>query len=366
MGPKPIRRFPSGKKVPEDRLDDFAQLELGPAPAGFRAPSIVLRGLSRVLGLVAGGKAAYESLLERLRRDGTRSFTTKGTTQRLLTKPVEEPEPDASVGPMLTAPDAPRLFKFLGKTARRMHAPPPTEVRISYLPACGVMELPSNGPFPRRVLIVGFPCLQIWNQAEFAAVLGHEFAHWRHRDAKISRRLAPLLGDGRRHPRPGWPLRWLLGLLTLVFRRPALAICRKLEFRADAAAAEAFGAAALASALRKLAVAQPIFDQILIDSAARPSKCGNVYIQFRNAWQRIPQQLARRLLLRNVTLPTPSNEMHPPLADRLKRLDDTSESDLSTRPSALRLVGNRTAITAVLHNRIFADRIERVSVFHRD
>lgn len=366
MRQKPIRRFPIGRRVRLERCDDFGLLHLGPAPAPL-TPSASLRGASRLLAIAAFAKKKSDAAVHWFQHDRRRKPFVAAPAQRLLTQKAAELEPDATVGPMLTAPDAPRLFRFLGRTARRMHAPPPTEVRISYLPACGVMELPNIGPFPRRVLIIGYPCLQIWNQAEFAAVLGHEFAHWRNKDAKISKRLLPLLGEGRRRgPKPHWTKQLAIGTLSLLFRKPAIAICRRLEYRADAASANAFGPDSLASALRKLAVAQPIFDQILIDCAGRPSSSGNVYRQFIQAWRRIPQDLARRLLLRNVAVPPPPNDLHPPLADRLARLDKSTGPEFGARPSALRLVENRPQIATVLHNRIFADRVEKVSVFHRD
>src|SRR5262249_26552849 len=97
-------------------------------------------------------------------------------------------DPDVSVGPVLSELDAPGIFVIVAEVARKVGSPEPDEVRLTYLPCCGVLEqrrwcgLRSR----RRVLVVGLPLLYVLSVEELRAVVAHELAHLSRGDAALA------------------------------------------------------------------------------------------------------------------------------------------------------------------------------------
>ena len=52
---------------------------------------------------------------------------------------VETNDPDSDLGPVLARVDAPLLFATIEKVGRRLGVKPPSQVRLTYLPCCGVV-----------------------------------------------------------------------------------------------------------------------------------------------------------------------------------------------------------------------------------
>src|SRR5438270_620740 len=94
-------------------------------------------------------------------------------------------DPDAALGPVIVYGDAPALFSAIGDVARRLGARPPQQVRLSYLPCCGVVAWRRSS-----ALVLGLPLLHVLTMAELRAVLAHELAHLARGDATRSARLA--------------------------------------------------------------------------------------------------------------------------------------------------------------------------------
>ena len=92
---------------------------------------------------------------------------------------------DTDLGPVLERFDAPELFRLVEQVARRLGVRPPEQVRLSYLPCCGVVELRRA-----RAVLIGLPLLQILTVAELRAVLAHELAHLAKGDMRRSVRAA--------------------------------------------------------------------------------------------------------------------------------------------------------------------------------
>ena len=52
---------------------------------------------------------------------------------------VETLDPDSDLGPVLARVDAPQLFATIESVGRRLGVKPPGQVRLTYLPCCGVV-----------------------------------------------------------------------------------------------------------------------------------------------------------------------------------------------------------------------------------
>jgi Zn-dependent protease with chaperone function len=279
-------------------------------------------------------------------------------------------DPDADVGPVLGRGDAPALFEMVGAVGRKLGARPPGQIRLTYLPCCGVTAWGRRD----RALFVGLPLLDALDLAELRAVLAHEMAHLARGDARRAARATQFVeGLARALDEPEQPARGLLRSWASLCRRAGEAwygpVARGQESRADRAAANIAGGSAAASALVKVALLQPLFREVLgryePDSAAAP----NLYAFFRQFWTRLPEPLLaamrHRLLTRSDAVPDGSP--HPGLFDRLALVQSypvRPPSDADRAPAAT-LIGDLEAMEQMLHNRLFALVAVEPSIFHR-
>lgn len=284
---------------------------------------------------------------------------------------VEEPisEPDASIGPILTTFDAPRLFGLLRRLSGRLGCRLPTEVRLSYIPACGVLEVPVNEVYCRQVLVIGLPCLQIWSRQELRAVLAHELAHLCHQDAAFTRDVLQLIDRlrnrldagtetvGRWNPRRIWT-RWFVACTGSVAAR----ISRAMEYRADLCSAKTYGSGALSTALEKMAVVQPVFREVLM--LADEKNAANVYRVFGRAWTSLSGEKYEHLRDRLIEASRGERSgLHPPVADRLRRLQKLRPGRRREFFPSLHLLDDPNVLERLLHNRLYGLHEGRRSVF---
>ena len=276
-------------------------------------------------------------------------------------------DPDAELGPTIARVDAPELFTEVADVARRLGAKPPEQVRLTYLPCCGVMAWRRS-----RGLVIGLPLLQVLTRAEMRAVLAHEMAHLARGDAtgaaKSSRFVQGLALALDSAPRPSRsPLRIWAKLCRKLADRLHAPIAWGQEARADRASASIAGGDVAASALVKVAAVQPLFREVL-DAFAPDATEANLYAFFRDFWSRLPGPLftaiRHKLLSDGSTSPDPA---HPPLLDRIAAMQAypaRPSSPLDAAPAAL-MLGDPEAFEAMLHNRLFAVGRVEPSVFHR-
>ena len=233
---------------------------------------------------------------------------------------VETKDPDSDLGPVLARVDAPLLFSTIDKVGRRLGVKPPSQVRLTYLPCCGVVAWGRS-----RALLIGLPLFRVLTQGELRAIVAHELAHLARGDATAAARSARFVEaleqaverNGRRvrGPLGAWARFCLHEASWLI--EP---VARGQEARADRFAAAIAGGSAAASALVKVAVVQPLFREVL--AAYDPNDSGelNLYAFFRAFWYRLPADVHTAMRLSRPDQPPRHSRPGPPPPARPHRL----------------------------------------------
>jgi Zn-dependent protease with chaperone function len=276
-------------------------------------------------------------------------------------------DPDADLGPVLARVDAPLLFGAIDVVARRLGVKPPGQVRLTYLPCCGVVAWRRS-----QALLIGLPLLRVLTQAELRAILAHELAHLACGDATRAARLARFvqgleLAVERRADRLYGPLgawaRFCLHEASWLIQPVAWG----QEARADRLAALIAGGGAAASALVKVAMVQPLFREVLAYYDPESAET-NLYAFFRAFWFRLPVEthsaMRMRILVPDSDVHDPA---HPPQPDRLAALQSYPDhvSQNGDAQPATTFLGDLEIFEQMLHNRLFAVNAVEPSVFHR-
>ncbi|HWE38848.1 MAG TPA: M48 family metallopeptidase [Isosphaeraceae bacterium] len=279
---------------------------------------------------------------------------------------AETTDPDADYGPVIAYADAPVLFAAIGEVARRLGVRPPEQVRLAYLPCCGVVAWRRT-----RALMLGLPLLHVLNLAELRAVLAHELAHLARGDATRavrSARFVAALGRAldRREGRARGPLHaWA----RFCHRRAAVLlepISRGQEARADRLAAAIAGGDAAAAALVKVALVQPLFREVLDHYDPTDPDLPNLYAFFRSFWNRLPEPLQTSMRLRVLAgYQAPRDPAHPPLPDRLAIVQSYPRRNSHESSPVKHPLGDLEPLEQMLHNRLFGGLPLEPTVFHR-
>ena len=275
---------------------------------------------------------------------------------------------DVDFGPILARAEAPRFHDLVESTARRLGAAPPDEIRLAFLPCCGVVSDRRS-----RVLLVGLPLLHVLSRGDLQAVLAHEMAHLAGGDAtRVMDGVRFVEGLRRALDDPGgtsWgPLRlWSRACLGLG-RAIANPVARGQEARADRASANIAGGGVAATALARVAMVQPLFREVLARSAGERPDRPNVFATFRAFWDRLPPGLIDEMRLRlQSERVAPDDDPHPPLADRLAALSgfaDRPEVDGDGHPAS-GLLSDPEWLEEMLDEALFRRGEARPNVFHR-
>ncbi len=281
-------------------------------------------------------------------------------------------EGQGDLGLPLVRADAPTLHAVVSQVARKLGARPPDHVRLAYVPCCGVISRGRS-----RVLLIGMPLLHVLTLTEFRAVVAHELAHIVQGDAARTTRatrFVDALGRGLDRRRAWGPL----GAWAKICHRGASVmlapIAKGQEARADRLAAQLAGGPTTASALVKVALVQPLFEEVIIYYQSETFNL-NLYAFFRAFWGRLPEPFLADLRHRTLgQRRAVDDSAHPPLLDRLQRiqdLPDRSPSELDVplldadKIPAAATLGDAEAVEQALHDRLFRSRTVEKSVFHR-
>ncbi|HEU5116153.1 MAG TPA: M48 family metallopeptidase, partial [Isosphaeraceae bacterium] len=255
---------PNGKGEPSSKQAPIEPSEVGGLALSVRAGTLRLVrwgfGTGTALGtLVLLPLGGFVPVLTRWLNDQPMGWS--GMVQALggVWVATGSSDPDADLGPMLAKVEAPSLFDDLGEVARRVGARKPAQVRLTYLPCCGVVASGRT-----NALLIGLPLLQVLTRGEVRAVLAHELAHLARGDASStarSTRFVEGLGQAldTALPAPLSPLRLWARVCRSVSDRLIAPIARSQEVRADRISAQLAGGSSAASALVKVALLQPLF-----------------------------------------------------------------------------------------------------------
>ena len=281
---------------------------------------------------------------------------------------VETNDPDSDLGPVLARVDAPLLFSTIEKVGRRLGVKPPSQVRLTYLPCCGVVAWGRS-----RALLIGLPLFRVLTQGELRAIVGHELAHLARGDATAAARSARFVEALEQAiERNGRRVRGPLGAWARYCLREASwliePVARGQEARADRCAAAIAGGSAAASALVKVAVVQPLFRELLAAYDANGSGDLNLYAFFRAFWYRVPADVHTAMRLSVLTSRHGNHDpAHPPLPDRIASLQaypDPASLNGDSQP-ATTFLGDLEIFEQMLHNRLFSIPAVEPTVFHR-
>ena len=281
---------------------------------------------------------------------------------------VETNDPDSDLGPVLARVDAPLFFATIDKVGRRLGVKPPSQVRLSYLPCCGVVAWGRS-----RALLIGLPLFRVLTQGELRAIVAHELAHLARGDATAAARSARFVEALEqavernvrrvRGPLGAWA-RFCLHEASWLIEPVA---CGQ-EARADRFAAAIAGGSAAASALVKVAVVQPLFREVLAAYDPNDSSELNLYAFFRAFWYRLPADVHTAMRLSVLTSRHSTHDpAHPPLPDRIVSLQaypDPAHLNGDSQP-ATTFLGDLEIFEEMLHNRLFGLPPVEPSVFHR-
>jgi Zn-dependent protease with chaperone function len=277
-------------------------------------------------------------------------------------------DPDSDWGPVLARVDAPNLFATVDSVGRRLGVKPPSQVRLTYLPCCGVVAWGRS-----RALLIGLPLFRVLTKGEFRAVVAHELAHLARGDATAAARSARFVEALRQAvERNGRRVRGPLGAWARFCLREASwliePVARGQEARADRLAAVIAGGSSASSALVKVALVQPLFREVLEAYTPKDDAEANLYAFFRAFWYRLPAELHTAMRLSVLTSRHGSfDPAHPPLPDRIAALQsypDPVNSNGDGLP-ATTFLGDLEIFEQMLHNRLFGLPVVEPSVFHR-
>jgi Zn-dependent protease with chaperone function len=201
-----------------------------------------------------------------------------------------EPTPLEMFGRVVTAEQAPGLWRQVRELADKLGALPPDHIVVSlalgfYVTSSPATVRPAETPLRGRTLHVPLLYLGLLSREEVDAVIGHELAHFVGEDTEYSLRFVPIYDGVSRSLETleqtmmdrdliqGWLMRpsFLFGVFFMQhFDHAVNRWSRERELLADAAGGRLAGNAAAASALLRISVLQTPVEGVLLAHCDTP------------------------------------------------------------------------------------------------
>jgi Zn-dependent protease with chaperone function len=267
-------------------------------------------------------------------------------------------------GPELLRKAHPRLFAVIDEVAAATGQKTPDHVYADLRVNATVLERRRFLFFgSRRILVLGLPMVASFDEMELRAVMANGFGRFRGGALSLNqficrtrRAIEATLGRLRVRKKL---VRVLFEPYALLYLRLTRAIGRQQERLADALAAEIIGAEAFAAALRKLFAVDAAM-AMFWNCEYAPALHSGFHLPFTTGLRSyLLDPRVRRSMDAAVTeeLTAPRRDpygTHPPLADRLRRLEKGSAktSDF-TAPSSVELLGDLDAVEIELLLHVF-------------
>ncbi len=259
----------------------------------------------------------------------------------------------APTGRRVTAREAPALVAEVERLRREVGAPRIHEIVITDDFNAAAASQPRLGIFgwQRRYLILGLPLLLALDRDRLAAVIAHEFGHFRGGDSRfagwiyrVRKTWWQLLDSLEQQGRAGM-VRFFFNWYSPYFEAYSFVLARQNEYDADAAAAEVVGAGHAAQALittatigRHLDAAYwPAVYRRCVSEGAPPN---DLYAHMARELGQVDQTAASAYLSAAAARVTDLHDTHPALSDRLRALGQSIEPPRPlTRNAAEELLG---------------------------
>ena len=232
-------------------------------------------------------------------------------------------------GSLLDPKRHPALFEEIRQVEKASRQKPPDDVYLLLEVNAWVQDRRRFYLFPRRVLAIGLPLLQVMTVSQFRSVIAHEFGHFAGGDTKlapwvyrthaaIERTVAAL--EGRDSI---WRFPFLA--YAKLFLGISLEVSRRQEFLADELAAQIAGVRACGEALKRTHKAGAAFLEFagqdlfpLLDAGHRPPVAEGFakYLESPESSRSLSRRMSKELVAR----PDHRGDTHPPLPLRLEAL----------------------------------------------
>jgi Zn-dependent protease with chaperone function len=277
----------------------------------------------------------YAEMAYMNRLDARIAIACVGSALAILWSLVPQRDRFTPPGPQLHESTSPRLFSLIRRVAAGTQQEMPADVYlVSDVNAFVTQRGGVMGFGSRRVMGIGLPLLQSVSVPELEAIIAHEFGHYSSGDvalgpwiyktrAAVMRTITNLRAGPVRAPFL-WYARQFLTLTHAVSRRQ--------EYIADQVAARVAGPDTMASALRRVAVAAPLYSAYLNQEVSPALTAGLIppiaagFTEFMAA-DRIGTTARQILQASQSAAQTNVFDTHPSLAERLAALGVTVSTD---------------------------------------
>lgn len=238
--------------------------------------------------------------------------------------------------------DAPALWAFVEHIAAKLNSKKPDHIVVGlepnfYATAANVELANENKLLKGEILYLSLPIMRLFDRQELSAVIGHELGHFRGNDTAYSLKFAPVYRglsnaietisdeEGGASSLAKLPAVSMLSLMLEMFARNERKISREREFEADIAGISVSSPDALGSALGKIAVYAPLWEQIRHQNIDRLNH-GKLTVNLSQTYRDSArfdvshgdiEELMDEILTTRISHPT---DTHPTISERLDNI----------------------------------------------